>query len=200
MTENQRIGLFGGSFDPVHSGHIMLANEAYKQLKLSKVIFIPAKQPPHKLEKRLTNIRKRLEMLQIALKPFSYFEINNFEVLRKETTYTIQTVKFFKTKYPDAEIFFIIGTDSILQLKTWKNIDELITLCKFVAGKRKGIAVDKDIPFIKNIKFLKQSFPDISSTEIRNMIIAGNSIDNLVPCDIEKYIKENQLYKHYDYK
>ena len=152
MTKKLRIGLFGGSFDPVHIGHVALARSARKEFKLDKVIFIPAKVPPHKLQKRLTPANVRLKMLSAAIKPYKKFLISRYEIDRKPPTYTYQTVAHFKRFYPGSKLFFIIGMDSFVELKTWKKIDTLMGQLQFIAGKRHGVSVRPGLPFRESVK------------------------------------------------
>lgn len=196
MTEHLKLGLFGGSFDPIHNGHIKLALLAKKQFNLNKIIFIPAKQPPHKKDKRLTPASRRLEMLSIGLKRYSHFEISRYEIDRKAATYTFQTVSHFKNLYRDAELLFLLGSDSLKELHTWKKTNLLLSLCTLIIGKRKGINLSGISFPKKSVRFIRQVLPDISSTDIRAMIKSGKSVSGLLPKQVEKYIMCNGLYKN----
>lgn len=194
MKTVSRIGLFGGSFDPVHRGHIALARMAAHELELDEVIFIPAKKPPHKLSKQLAPARHRASMLKAAIAAYPKFSISDFELKRPSTTFTYQTVEYFKKKFPGSQLFFIIGTDSLADLATWKRIGHLMELCVFVAGKRPGAAA-KNAPHAGKVLFLSKAAPAISSTEIRGLAAAGHSLAGLVSPSVAGYIHRNGLYQ-----
>ncbi len=185
-----KIGIFGGSFDPVHNGHIEIAKKTLRQLKLDILYFVPAFSPPHKTRK-LTDAVYRKRMLQLAIKNFPKFKISDFESKRKKKIYTFQTLNYFRKKYPAAELYFVIGSDSARDLKNWKNVKEIMQLSKIVSAERKGYKTKIKKDFLK----LEGIIADISSTDIREKIKKGFSIKGLVPTVIEKYIKKNGLYK-----
>jgi nicotinate-nucleotide adenylyltransferase len=195
MRRKLRIGLFGGSFDPVHTGHLELAKAAKSQFKLDKVIFIPAKYPPHKLNKKLVSPAKRLKFLSAAIKPFISFSISRYELNRRSTTYTHVTAAYFKKLYPGAELFFIIGTDSLAELATWKNIEWLADNLKFIAGRRPGVRVPEALPFMRSVLFIKGTMPDVSSTRIRGLAASGRRLKGLVPENLEKAMLKSGVYK-----
>jgi len=192
MKCNSRIGLFGGSFDPVHIGHIELARAAREEFDLDKVIFIPAKQPPHKLVKHLSSAAARLKMLKAALKPFNDFTISRYELGRKPTTYTYQTAAHFKKLYPCSELFFIIGTDSLVELDTWKEIGRLVKEVRFIAGKRPGIKTGGR--YCGSVKLLKKKLPGVSSSKVRELSASGRSLRGFVPAPVEKVLRKSRLY------
>ncbi|MDO8735245.1 MAG: nicotinate (nicotinamide) nucleotide adenylyltransferase, partial [Elusimicrobiota bacterium] len=168
-----KIGIFGGSFDPVHKGHIELSKKALKQLKLDFLFFVPAFLPPHKFRK-LSGAFHRKKMLQLAIEGLpcgtscgrSKFLISNFEIKLKKRTYTYQTLRYFRKKYPAAELYFVIGSDSTRDLKNWKNVKEIIQLSKIVFAERKGCKTKIKKDFLK----LEGIIADISSTDIRKKI------------------------------
>ncbi|MHB9154972.1 MAG: nicotinate-nucleotide adenylyltransferase [Endomicrobiales bacterium] len=197
MAQKKRIGLFGGSFDPVHCGHLLLAEAARKEFALDRVLFIPARIPPHKRDKRLSPAAHRLAMLALALERYPAFGISRFELKRKTTTYTFQTVEHFKRLFPRAEIFFLIGSDSLLELTAWKNAGRLLSLCAFVAARRKGVRVGKDLPFRDRVKLTREVIPPVSSTKIRERVKAGKTLKGLVPPAVERYIARHHLYRSF---
>ncbi|OGS44475.1 MAG: nicotinate (nicotinamide) nucleotide adenylyltransferase [Elusimicrobia bacterium RIFOXYD2_FULL_34_15] len=186
----KRIGLFGGSFDPIHNGHIKLAEKALKQLKLDVVYFVPAYLPPHK-SRKLTDILYRKKMLKIALAEFKNAVISDFEIKRETKTYTYQLVEYFHKKYTDAELYLIIGSDSAIDFNNWKNSKKITMLSKVVFGEREKYNFNANKSFTE----LTGKIPNISSTDIRNRVKQGNSIESLVPPEIECYIIKHGLYK-----
>lgn len=189
-----KIGLFGGSFDPVHNGHIKLAKAALKELRLDTVIFIPAKYPPHKLNKKLLPAATRLKLLSIALKPYNNFTISRYELARKSVTFTFRTVSHFRKLYPSAELFFIIGGDSLAELKTWKNAEKLAETIRFLVGKRPGIKIPAPVPFKDSVLFIKQKLPEVSSSCVRARAALNQSLKRLVPFEVEKEIFSKGIY------
>lgn len=194
MRSNLRIGLFGGSFDPVHFGHLELAQAAKDEYKLDKIVFIPAKYPPHKLNKKLLPAAKRLRLLSAALKPFQSFKISRFELKKKSTTYTYQTAAYFRELYPNAELFFIIGGDSLAEIKTWKNIARLAREVKFIVGRRKGARIPSPLPYKNSVLSLKYNIKGVSSTEIRRLAARKARLKGLVPGPVENTIIKNGWY------
>ena len=189
---NKRIGILGGTFNPVHNGHLHIAKAALKKLKLDKVIFIPAYLPPHKTLKGKVKPSYRVKMLKEALRGKKRFELSLYEIKRKGTSYSIRTAKHLRKKYGKyAEIFFIAGTDSAKSLKTWKDIDKLLSFIKFVAFPRPGFKAG-----LKSKKVLYISAPkkSISSTEIRRLARKEKSLKGLLPKGVENIIKVKKLY------
>ncbi|MCX5782037.1 MAG: nicotinate-nucleotide adenylyltransferase [Elusimicrobia bacterium] len=189
-----RIGLFGGSFDPIHNGHLKLALDSKINFNLDKVIFIPAKIPPHKKTKILAKSNHRTRMILTAIKPYPFFSLSRYEINKKSTTYTFNTLRYFEKKYPNADIFFLIGSDSLNELKSWKNIGDFKTLCSFIVAQRKGYKPDKNNKYLKNAYFTKNEIQNISSSSIRNLIKKGKTVSGLVPKSIETYIIKKKLY------
>jgi len=194
MAGKLRLGLFGGSFDPVHNGHMQLAVAAQKECALNKVIFIPAWQPPHKA-RTLAPAKDRVKMLKLAIAPYPDFRISGFELKRKKTTFTYQTVEHFHSLYPAAKLFFLLGTDSLAELGTWKNIDILASLCTFIAGKRKGVSLKKPASLAPAVHILRKPIAPVSSTQIREYVIRGRPIKGLVPQPVYEYILHHGLYR-----
>ncbi len=185
-----RIGLFGGSFDPVHLAHIRIAQLAKKQFHLDKVIFIPAKAPPHLIRKRLLDPEPRLEMLNIVAAKHKGFIVSDYELKRKGTTYTYQTIGYFKRKFPRCEFYFIIGSDSLKAISQWKKGVGLLSMCNFIVVPRPS--------FIKiakrhNVFYLKKYVSGISSTKIRENILSGG-ISRWMDRDVLKFVRKNYYY------
>jgi nicotinate-nucleotide adenylyltransferase len=189
-----RIGILGGTFDPPHNGHIAIAKAALSECELQKVLFIPAKYPPHKPVDKVTPERDRVQMLELAIKDYSEFEMSDIELKREGPSYTIDTLQEIKKLYSGVEIIFIIGADNILEIESWYRPDEILQAATVVAFNRPGF--DLRGKYESKIKMLKMSPVDISSSEIRDKIRANESIKDLVPAAVREYIEKNSLYKN----
>ncbi|MDC3415589.1 nicotinate-nucleotide adenylyltransferase [Aquibacillus salsiterrae] len=185
----KKVGILGGTFDPPHYGHLLIAEEVYQALKLDEVWFIPSYEPPHK-EKATSTVEKRLAMLEVAIDNNEHFSINKIEVNRSVKSYTINTIYQLNEQHPDMEFYFIIGADMVEYLPHWYRIDELMQLVKFVGVKRPDYTLKTNYPIIE----VEVPALEISSTEIRQRLQQGKSIRYLVPDGVLAVIKENQLY------
>jgi len=187
-----RIGIFGGTFDPVHTGHLFIAKKAQEQLKIDKIIFIPAYIPPHKNHKNPRDAVHRVNMLRLALKGERRFSLSLVEIKRKGRSYSIDTVKYFRRKYgPKTSLFFLIGADSATELDAWKDIDRLMDMTQFVVAPRPGQRVRDGF---KGLIKLKMKPKNISSSEIRERLRRKQPITGLVPEAVRGYIYKNRLY------
>jgi len=185
----RRTGLFGGSFDPVHFGHLILARDAMEQLSLDRMVFIPAAISPHKLDDPPAPADARLEMLRESVKGEPGFEVDDCELRREGPSFTVDTVRGYRERFPDDELFYFIGDDNIAKLHTWREIDTLRRLARFVVMSREGGAVPDE--FLRVHRRL-----ELSSTEVRNRVARGLSIRYLLPesaCDV---IYRRGLYRH----
>ena len=203
----KKIGIMGGTFNPVHSGHLVTAQEALSQFKLDRVIFIPTGNPPHKIEKDIADAEDRYIMTVIATSSNSNFYVSRMEIDRKEKSYTIDTVRQLRKKYgKNSSLYFITGADAILEILTWKNTDEIISLCKFIAATRPGYDMTRIEDLRKKLfssseasykKIYCMEIPalSISSTDIRNRVRSGRPIDYLLPEGVSNYILKHGLYK-----
>jgi nicotinate-nucleotide adenylyltransferase len=201
--KSNKIGIMGGTFDPIHIGHLIIAEESRVNFDLDKIIFVPTGEPPHKNLKNVTSAKDRYEMTLLSIMHNPYFYISDIEIKREGLTYTIDTIKYFKKRYPKSEIFFIIGADSLINIDKWKNSEELLRESKFIVAKRVGIEyslLEERINEI-NDKYSKIVFSvttpyiDISSTDIRKRVKNGENIKYYLPLDVEAYIKKNRLYR-----
>lgn len=200
MTKN--IGILGGTFDPVHLGHLALAEEARQQLLLAEFVFIPAGRPYFKAAACITPAGHRVKMLTMALEGKPYFKISLMEIQRPGPSYTVDTILRMKdTLDAGDEIFFVLGWDSLLSLPRWQEPERLISLCRIVAAPRPGYPrpdmsiLEKDLPGIsQRTVVLEKPVMDISSTDIRERARQGLPIDHLVPRAVAGYIKEKRLY------
>ena len=189
---NKRIGILGGTFNPVHNGHLYLAKEACKRLRLDKVVFVPTYLPPHKKIKSNTKTSDRLEMLRLALEKNRRFAIYTYEIDEKGKSYSIRTIKSLRRKFKkNTELFFIIGADSLKGLKKWKDIRELKKIVKFAVFTRPGhimkLASD-------DMLYFKVPGVNISSTKIRALLRKNRFLGSAIPRKVQKYIKSKKLY------
>lgn len=213
----QRTGLFGGTFDPVHLGHLRAAEEIRELLGLDKVYFIPSAVPPHKMSAHITEPSHRLEMLKIAVSSNPHFDTCDYEVREKTTSYTIETLRYLTGAHPDTEFYFIVGHELFSEIETWREYKELFTLSNFAVITRPGFLngaphpplalktefsyhkVEDNVTFYRNnksriIAFTQIRGLEISSTEIRRFVKGEKSIRYLVPDRVEEYITNNKLY------
>ncbi|OEF99009.1 nicotinate (nicotinamide) nucleotide adenylyltransferase [Vulcanibacillus modesticaldus] len=198
----KKIGILGGTFDPIHIGHLIAADQVLFHAKLDEIWFMPAFKPPHKLNTNITPIQHRLEMLKLILGIDPRYKICTIELERNGPSYTIDTMKELKSRYPDDSFFFIIGGDMIKYLPYWKGIDELLKIVKFIGLERPGYSLNQEMgeedyltmQIGKNVEMVPMPQLDISSSMIRNRVRNHREIRFLVPKDVEQYIKEHGLY------
>ena len=204
MTRWPKIGVMGGTFDPIHLGHLVLAESVREGLDLVEVIFVPTAIPPHKELINLTNGQHRYKMVEYAIASNTFFSISDFELQQQNISYTIDTIKYLLKKYNfQVELFFITGADALLQILTWRNIEELLMLCNFVTTMRigtndfelKNFLASLPAHFQEKIKVLIIPTLDISATNIRQKIMQGKSIKYLVTAEVEEYIYKHKLYQ-----
>ena len=187
-----KVGILGGTFDPIHLGHIQLAESVREQLKLQKVLFIPSHVPPHKLDYNVTDAKHRLAMVKLAVEEFDHFEASGYEVQKGGASYTIETAKHFRLKYPTTDFYFIIGEDNFSQVKQWKQFDQLNQLVTFAVANRNGF--DGEEPKINCVRVSMPAM-DISSSTIRELIQKKKSVESYLPKNVFDYIKKYSLYK-----
>lgn len=187
-----KIGILGGTFNPVHNGHMVLAEEAREKIGLDKVIFIPTCLPPHKDSSDVISGEHRLKMLEMAIKEKSYFAVSDIEIKRRGNSYTIDTIKELKKTYSEDQLFFIIGSDLLNYFNDWKDLDQIRQLVKFIVATRPGYELEK-IP--ADITTLAISAVDISAFEVRKRIKNKEQFRDLVPKVVHEYIKTEGIYK-----
>jgi len=213
-----RWGLLGGTFDPIHFGHLRGAEEMLELFNLNRIIFVPSSRPPHKLEAQITSFHHREQMIKLAIEGnvnFSYSEVEN---LRAGKSYSVETVEYFLSKYiKDLELYFIVGQDAFQAITTWKEWEKLILMCNFAVMTRPGyenMGLDKILPndFAAQFHYDEEidgfkgptghviyyravSFLDISSSRMRQRVKSGKSIRYLTPDSVRQYILKNSLYK-----
>jgi nicotinate-nucleotide adenylyltransferase len=187
MISSEKIGLFGGSFDPIHHGHLILARDAMESLGLDRVIFIPANVSPHKLARPPSPARLRCEMVAAAIAGEPRFSMDACEAEREGPSFAVDTVRLMRRRFPQAELFYFIGEDNVSSLHTWLEIDELKKLASFVVLARGNLQPVEGFPVIsRNI--------DISSTDIRNRIAQGLPVRYLLPDAVCAILTRHQLY------
>jgi len=220
-SELKRVGLLGGTFDPIHNGHLDLAAKTAQLFDLQEVLFIPVSQSPHKLDDKPTPSRHRVAMLKLALEQNASFSIELFEVEKGGVSYTIETLSRLKEKHPDWELFLILGADAFLLMDTWKSFTEIIKLCHVLVSTRPGVKLEvpdklgqmlglKKTPLDNNdlilpitlktttektIRLYQTPTPNISSREIRHKVQAGKEVKNLLPLAVDHYIMHHRLFR-----
>ena len=198
-----RIGILGGTFDPVHIGHVSLGTAAISEANLEKLIVVPAYIQPFKQGKRVTDDEHRLAMVKLAFEDVPKAEISTMEIDRMRISYTFDTLSELKEQYADKELFFITGADAFMQIDSWYKGVELLENFSFIVSSRPGYMEDELNEKIKSyqalygtqILKLAAQMPDISSTDIREAYRKGESISSMVPEAVERYIIENGLYE-----
>ena len=189
----QRIGLFGGSFDPVHTGHLLLAQAAIEELDLTRLFFILAAQSPFKTDNQFAPAAARLQLLRLALAGKTNCEIDDQEIQRGGVSFTIDTVRDYARRFPDAQLFYLIGADNVGSLPKWREASELGKLAEFAVIPRPG---DEIVPLPQPFRGQTlQGFPfGVSSSQIRARVQAGQTIDQLVPAAVAEALRNNRLY------
>lgn len=198
-----RIGIYGGSFDPIHLGHLILAENCREQVGLDQIVFMPCSLSPHKLEGTHGTDRQRLEMLDLAIGGHRDFVRSDMEIKRDGVSYTVDTLREIHKSQPGNELFFLMGADSLESFDSWREPDEILKLAKPLVVGRPGSEIDFSIleplssaEYVSSLSDLSVKSPliEISSSEIRRRIAARQSIRFLVPRSIEKYIETQKMY------
>lgn len=199
----RRIGIFGGTFDPVHNGHLSLAEDAAEQKSLEQVIFVPAKLQPFKLNKQVTAPEHRLAMVKAAIDGNPKFRISEYELRSPEVSYTCNTLNWFKKNFPmETELYFITGTDAFLKIYKWKNAETILQSYSFIVGSRPGYREEELVACIERLRKVYNTDItkidnrrlDISATEIRQYRQQGREFGSFLPMAVERYIKQHDLY------
>ena len=196
MNSANRVGLFGGTFNPPHDAHLVVARRALEQFALSEVVFIPCGIPPHKEIEDGVGKEDRYEMVRRAVKPYARFSVSRIEIDREGRSYTIDTIRALRGVYPQG-ISFIVGADLLLEIGTWKEPEALLAAVPFLVAPRSGISEEAFSvpPFTRGtIHFLKMEEVDLSSTWVRERAKRGDRIEGWVPPQVASYIAERGLY------
>ena len=196
MDRTKKIGILGGTFDPIHLGHLVLAEQVKEKLKLDQVVFIPCFRQPLKTRHRLSPAKDRFRMTQLSLEGNSSFFVSDIELKRKGLSYTVDTLRELRDLYPDSQIYFLTGSDVVNELDTWKDPKQIYRLAKVVIATRPGFdEFDRRNRFAKKSIFVPITGIDVSSSEIRRRVKKGKSIKYLVPSGVEDYIRKQKLYR-----
>ena len=198
-----RKAIFGGTFDPIHNGHLHIAYEALNFLNLDQIIFMPSGNPPHKLKVDKTDAFIRCELIKMAVRGESFFQVSDYEINRKEINYTYKTLEYFISLEPDTDWYFITGVDCLMELDSWKNVDRILNGCKLVVFNRPGYEKDEILKqklkiekiYNKEIIFMDLPLLDISSSIIKKKIKNGDNVSYLMPNGVYNTVLELGLYK-----
>lgn len=200
----KRIGILGGTFDPVHYGHIALAEDAVREADLDEVVMIPARIQPFKQDREYASGEDRFRMLALAAGKNDHITVSRYELEQEGVSYTYLTLRHMQKFFgEDTRLFFITGTDSFLKIDTWKNAPELLTKYSFIIGTRPGYRQEEYQEALKRITSafgtevisMNKTELDISATQIREMVAEGKEITGLLPPEVERYITEHGLYR-----
>lgn len=199
-----RIGIMGGTFDPVHNGHLLLGRQAIEEYRLDEVWFMPSGQPPHKRDHHVTDAAIRQEMTELALKGQDGFRLSDIEIRRQGNTYTAQTLAWLKKHYPKTQLYFIIGADSLYEIEQWYHPEQVMAQAVLLVADRDyrqvhpGLRARMDeLHRVYGAEILRLHCPEvsISSAEIREKAARGESLKGFVPEAVRKYIEEKHLYQ-----
>lgn len=189
----QRIGLYGGSFDPIHTGHVLVGQAAIEELQLTRLFFIPAARSPFKPEQQPAPCEQRLAMIRLALAGRTNCEVDDFEIQRGGTSFTIDTVRYFTQRFPAAKLFYLVGADNVAGLPKWREAEELAGRAEFAVIPRPG-ETPTPLPAPFRGQYLA-GFPfGVSASQIRARVRAGQPIEPLVPAAVAEFINNNRLY------
>ncbi|OGP89332.1 MAG: nicotinate (nicotinamide) nucleotide adenylyltransferase [Deltaproteobacteria bacterium RBG_16_48_10] len=213
---DKRIGLFGGTFNPIHLGHLRGAEEIWQAFQLEEVIFIPSSIPPHKVTEKVMEAKHRLEMVKLATSSNPHFSTSDLELSRPGRSFSVDTIRFFRERHQDT-FFFILGGDAFVEIETWKDFQNLFSLCHLIVmarpGSQKNISSSlfpetliRDFRYDPGerawvhlsghrVYFKEISFLDISSTKVRELIQKGETVRYLIPAEVEAYIQKHGLYR-----
>lgn len=199
-----KIGIYGGTFSPVHCGHLLAAREFVRRTELDKLLIIPAAQPPHKEMQPPVSASDRLEMCRLAFEGMENVEISDIEISRGGKSYTVDTVTELKKKYPDDELFLLVGTDMLLTFDRWYRYTDILSLCNLVYVRRETDSeldgeIFEKISFLEKqtgikIRHIKIDPVEISSSELRQMLQDGEDTGNYLPEKVENFVKEKGIY------
>jgi nicotinate-nucleotide adenylyltransferase len=196
LTVHRKIGVMGGTFDPIHNGHLIAASEAAHRFGLDEVIFVPTGRPWQKSDRTVSRSEDRYLMTVVATASNPMFSVSRVDIDRPGPTYTADTLTDLHAEYPDAELFFITGADALAQILTWERLDELFRLAHFVAVTRPGYTLDDDHLPDGVVSLVEVPAMAISSTDCRRRVADGRPVWYLVPDGVVQYISKRRLYRN----
>ncbi len=194
-VEPSRLGLMGGSFNPIHYGHLAAAEEAISRFELDRIVFIPCGQPPHKDAREMAPAEDRYLMTAIAIADDPRFDISRYEIDKRGLSYTIDTMRHFKATMPETELFFITGADSVLELDTWRDSKLIYDYGHLIGATRPGYTVGKAPKVAERVIWMEIPALGISATDIRRRLRENLPVTNLLPAGVLEYIKSRRLYQ-----
>jgi nicotinate-nucleotide adenylyltransferase len=200
----KKLGILGGTFDPIHFGHLLAAEWAGEAFGLDELVFIPAARPPHKDPAGVIDGHHRYRMVELAIEDNPAFSVSSLELERSGYSYTIDTVRHYLQSDPQLDIRFILGVDALQLIYSWKDVTQLLKLCRFIVVTRPGYQLDRSDPVFETVpaeiwdrvELLSIPGVEISSSEIRCRVAAGQSIRYLLPSPVADYIDKNHLYRN----
>lgn len=198
----KKIGIMGGTFNPIHFGHLFLAENAYEQIGLDQILFMPSKNPPHKVKLETVSDQQRTDMIGLAIQDNPHFSISTMELEREGMTYTADTLTILEKEKQDSHYYFIVGADSLFMMQNWYQPQTLFKLCTIVAASRDNVVkeqLEKQSEYLKqqfkaNILLLDMPTIQISSANIRERVAQGKSVRYYLPEKVLEYIRDNKLY------
>lgn len=199
----KKTGIMGGSFNPIHNGHLEIAECALKEFDLNEILFIPNHCPPHKDGSEMMDASLRLRMVELAIQEYPHYTVSDMEVKRGGLSYTYLTVTELKTRYPDTDFYFLMGADSLADFCKWRNADIIASKCHILAAMRDDmdngdvarLTEELSQRYGGDFSLLRIPPTDISSTQIRRLLGKGKEISGMVPKAVERFIAEHQLYR-----
>ncbi len=199
-AESRCVALMGGTFDPIHKGHLAIADAVVNSLGVDQVVFMPTGNPHFKLDQQVTPAQLRLEMLELATEDDARYVLDDREIRREGVTYTVDTMEELHREHPDYRYVFVIGTDAARTLVHWRGAARLAELVAFAIAARPGTSVETVEKALKesgiefSFEFFEAPLMDVSSTQVRERVALGESFDDLVPARVVEYIKQHELY------
>lgn len=205
-----KIGIMGGTFDPIHNTHLALGIQAFQEYHLDAIWYMPSKCPPHKSGHVLADTKDRCEMVQIAIRPYPFMVFSDFELLREGKTYTADTLRLLHESYPEYQFYFIVGADSLLHIETWYHPEQVLTQTTFLVAGRLSVTSESleeaeeqlnlQIAYLTDkyhakIYRLHNSNTNLSSTTVRELVARGEGVRHIVPAEVAVYIEKYHLYQ-----
>lgn len=202
MMEKRKIGLMGGTFDPIHYGHLLIAENAYEQFRLDEVIFMPTGTSPHKDSGKILDANERMELIRLAIQDNPHFSCSDYEITKEGICYTYLTLRDFQKQFQDAELYFIMGADSLAYFDSWRCPDEISRLSTILAAVRDGLDLDQLLPirdsleqkYNTRIGFINTPNFSVSSHMIRQRLAKQQTVRYLIPDAVEAYLKQHAIY------